>query len=127
MGSTFLSHITHTAQVISGTQRGAKLGFPTLNLVIPEHFTEPFGIYAGWGTIDTVRYRGAFHYGPIPVFEKPEPSLEVFVLDTTLTTPPAEIVFEFIRKVRDIQHFPDADALKEQIALDIILVREILR
>ncbi|MCR4328356.1 MAG: riboflavin kinase [Patescibacteria group bacterium] len=125
--TTYISRTTYTACVISGSQNGQKIGFPTLNLVIPKNFTEPHGIYAGWVYINTVRYRGAFHYGPIPVFQKKDSSLEVFVLDANLTSPPAQISFELVGKIRAIENFTDTDALKEQITQDVSAVRIILQ
>ena len=71
----------YTAHVITGAGRGKGLGFPTVNLEIPPQLTIAEGIYAVDVEVAGARYKGAMHFGPIPVFNDPKPSLEIFILD----------------------------------------------
>lgn len=43
---------TFTANVIKGKGRGKELGFPTINLAVPENFNLKPGIYACWVKLD---------------------------------------------------------------------------
>ncbi|MBI5619675.1 riboflavin kinase, partial [Candidatus Gottesmanbacteria bacterium] len=72
-----------TSRQIKGKGRGKLLGFPTINLEIPEGLTLKEGIWAVWVTIAGKRYGGALHFGPVPTFREREKSLEVFLLDAS--------------------------------------------
>lgn len=56
------------------------MGFPTINLKIPEIFELKTGIYAAIVSIENKIFSGALHYGPVPTFNEGEKSLEVFLL-----------------------------------------------
>lgn len=114
----------YTTKQIKGKGRGKLLlGYPTINLEIPERFDEPEGIYAGFVWIDTKRYKGAFHYGPIPSFNESDKSLEVFLIDVKekgipfLTNGIIEI--QLIEKIRDIIKFDKLKDLSQQIKADV--------
>lgn len=113
--------------VISGKGRGKQMGFPTLNLVIPNDLTAEHGIYAGWVWIDGEKYQGAFHFGPIPAFQDPQPSLEVFLLDTDIDEPPKEVRVELVKYLREVRNFPSVEALVTQINKDVSDCREVLK
>ena len=113
--------------VISGHGRGKGMGFPTLNLAIPENLKSEEGIYAGWVWIGDDQFQGAFHFGPIPTFQDPKPSLEAFILDTDIETTPKEVRFELVKRLREIRNFDSVDALVKQIDLDVKECREVLR
>lgn len=120
--------MTFTVQVISGKGVGKTLGFPTLNLVIPDSdfdFTD--GIYAGWVFIDKKKHMGAFHLGPIPVFNDTKRSFEVFVLDIDLTTRSENVEVELIKHLRGIMMFEDPSKMAEQIEKDVKEVRIMLQ
>ena len=113
--------------VISGKGVGKTLGFPTLNLVIPEaDFDFPDGIYAGWVFINNKKHIGAFHLGPIPVFNDTKRSFEVFVLDTDLKERPKDIGIELVKHLRNVLMFEDPSKMAEQIKKDVEEVRTVL-
>lgn len=116
----------YVSHVIKGKGVGKTLGFPTLNLVIPQDFAYPHGIYGGWVFINRQKYQGAFHFGPVPVFDNYKVSLEVFILDQDLSETPVEIEFELVQKIRDVMNFKSQKVLAEQIEKDVEQVREIL-
>ena len=54
-----------TAKVITGSGRGKKIGYPTINLDlndVPEETKE--GIYAGKTKVEDSEYLSAIHFGP---------------------------------------------------------------
>ncbi len=115
--------MNYTSTVIGGAGRGKKLGFPTFNLEIPTQFTVAEGIYGVAVDIAGVRYKGAMHFGPIPVFNNPKPSLEIFVLDYEPTNPVTTLTFEIIKFLRPIQNFSSPQELAAQIAKDVTNIR----
>ena len=119
----------YRAETIPGKKRGAGLGFPTLNLVIPDRLNTEYGygIYAGFVWIEDQQYPGAFHYGPIPVFDEEAPSLEVFVIDAKIEGMPREVFFKLTEKIRDVQNFKTPAELTKQMERDVATVREILK
>lgn len=116
-----------TTPVLKGHGRGKTLGFPTFNLKIPPKFKARPGIYAGWAWIKRKKYPGAFHSGPIPVFNSPTPSLEVFVLDFDSDQPVTQLTFELIHYLRPIHNFPNPAALAHQISLDVNQIHQLLK
>lgn len=117
----------YAARVITGQGRGRRIGFPTLNLAIPELFPFTHGIYAGFVWIDGRRYSAAFHFGPIPTFGEATPSLEAHLIDAAIEHVPAEIEFEFVQFIREIKNFSSAAELAAHIARDVEDVRHALR
>ena len=115
-----------SAKVITGYRRGKILGFPTLNLTIPSDFNFQPGIYAGWVFIGQTKFMGAFHYGPVPTFDQPDNSLEVFVLNTSFNSTPSQVNFQLVKHLRAIKTFTSPDHLATQIKKDVLLTEEIL-
>ncbi|OGY98414.1 MAG: hypothetical protein A2855_02700 [Candidatus Liptonbacteria bacterium RIFCSPHIGHO2_01_FULL_57_28] len=119
----------YAARVIPGRGEGRKLGFPTLNLEIPEGFAAEQGIYAGWvwlGRGAGERQMAALHYGPVPVFGVKEISLEAHLIGQDLTAPPAELSFELVKYLRPVRHFEALAGLQEQIQADIEAAKGVL-
>ena len=115
--------MNYKTRKIMGKGRGKLLGYPTINLVIPEKFDEQEGIYAGLVWIEKKRYKGAFHYGPVPTFEEDAKSLEVFLIDTDendlRNLERVTIKIELVKKIRDIVKFSTIQELSKQIKQDI--------
>lgn len=116
----------YSCQVKSGKGRGKFLGFPTLNLCIPENFSSEFGIFAGLVGWQGKTYYGAFHYGPIDTFNDPTISLEVFVLDTKIINPPQDIKIKLVRFLRKPKKFASSQGLIQQIKIDVDQTKQIL-
>lgn len=116
---------------IGGLGRGKDMGFPTMNLTVPEDFILDDGIYAAWVIINDKPFKGALHYGAIPTFNISKPSLEVYLLDVTDETMPntdgATIEVDIVQKLRDIKRFLELGDLAEQIERDVEKVRSILK
>ena len=116
---------------IKGIGRGKNLGFPTINLTIPEELLLDDGIYAAWIDIGGRTYKGALHFGPVPTFNEREPQLEVHLIDVTdenfPNTEDVEIEVDVVEKIREIQRFDETVDLIEQIARDVEKVNRILK
>lgn len=117
----------HKARVISGQGRGRRIGFPTINLEIPEGIGATHGIYAGWLFVHGKRFSAAIHYGPIPTFHEVAPTLEAYILDGHVLNLPPEVEFDLVAHVRDIKMFLNAGELTDQITQDIEDVKKILQ
>lgn len=112
---------------IKGKGRGKFLGFPTINLEIPDGFEFENGIYSGMATIESKDYLAAIHFGPVPTFNEQEKSLEIFLIDISdLNLPKSPIdnlELTIKNKLRDIRKFKTEDLLKKQIQKDVENIR----
>jgi len=104
------------AKIRNGSGRGAKLGFPTINLDKAK-IDINYGIYLVESQIHGKIYRGLLHFGQKETFGEPE-SLELYIKDQ-ITDLPAEISVKEIKKIREVKKFADAEELKKQMELDL--------
>jgi len=104
------------------------MGFPTINLKIPDNFELKDGIYAAKVTIENKVFKGALHYGPVPTFAEQEKSLEVYLIEVTnenLVGYGMEdldgklIIIEIIKYLREIIKFKLVEDLVKQIEEDV--------
>jgi len=113
--------------VVEGRHRGARLGFPTVNIASPRFLVPGEGVYAGWAIIQGERQRAAVSVGRAPTFQKDHPvAVEAFILDFEGELYGEQVALEFIEYLRPQQAFPDPDSLKAQMAADCQRVRAIL-
>jgi cytidyltransferase-like protein len=117
----------YQAPIIPGHGRGRSLGFPTLNLKIPLHFPYRHGIYAGYVWLGPQRYRGAFHFGPVPVFDQNKVTLEVFLLNHRRDIKRPAVSFQLVHYLRPVRAFPNQTDLCSEISRDIELVKLTLK
>lgn len=108
--------------VIRGDQVGRQLGFPTANLDVTGLVLPPNGVYAVHVRVAGHEHRGALNLGLRPTLASPTPRLqcEVHLLDFAADIYGAELELSFVAKLRDEQKFPSLDALKAQIARDVV-------
>ena len=115
--------------IIHGDARGRKLGFPTLNVKIPEgKLILPYGVYAVNAIIDGVKYASVTNVGVRPTFGLEDKGVvaESFLLDTAGDFYGETAKLEFAEMLREEHRFESAEALKEQITIDIGRAREVL-
>lgn len=112
-----------------GDGRGAGLGFPTANLDLPETLLPPSGVYVS----RTEREDGVMHdsitnIGRRPTFEGTGTRIETFLLDMPEGADlyNRTLRIHFIVRLRSERRFPDAEALKAQIAEDVARARDML-
>ena len=111
---------------IIGKGRGKPMGFPTINLKIPENFELKNGIYAAKVVIENKTFVGALHYGPVPTFGELQKSLEVYLIEAKqadyelLENLDGKIIkIEIIKFLRDIIKFKLVEELVKQIGEDV--------
>jgi riboflavin kinase/FMN adenylyltransferase len=107
-------------KVITGTGRGADLGFPTANLDIePERALPADGIYATWAYIDNQRYQSVTNIGKRPTFGGNEKTVEVYILNFQGNLYRHTLKIDIIERLRNEQKFETTEELKKQIEDDI--------
>ena len=108
-------------RVVPGLARGAKLGFPTANLVFAPHQLVPRdGIYAGLGE----GHRAAVSIGRNVHFGGGELRTEVHLIDFSGDLYGRRLVVELWQWLREEQAFSSEAELSEQIGRDVVAARE---
>lgn len=115
-----------TGKVVRGEGVGRSLGFPTANIEAPEKQILPGnGIYALAVMLDGRRWIGVSNIGNRPTLGGAKTTLEVYILDFSGNIYDRELELIFLHRLRDEIKFPDVDALKRQIALDVETARRL--
>ncbi len=109
--------------VTHGASRGASIGFPTANLDAIDTLLPALGVYAGRAWTGNRSHAAAINVGSNPTFGEDAVKVEVHLLDFegNLYGQPLEV--DFIARLRDIQPFPNVDALKKQLKKDVEATR----
>lgn len=106
---------------------GSKLGYPTANVQADSGLAIPGdGIYATWAYIGNQRLKAATSIGVRPTFGGGQRTIEAHVLDFQGNLYGKSIWLEFINRLRDEMAFPSAEELRDQIKLDVEMVRHLL-
>jgi riboflavin kinase / FMN adenylyltransferase len=127
-------HYAMRGQVVSGKGTGRSLGFPTANLQVPPNKLVPApGVYAALVDGPSLReqlmprsgpYAAAVNIGPQPTFDAPDSTIEAHVIGTdNLELLGSQIELRFVRRLRQVQRFPNIASLRAQIARDVASVR----
>lgn len=114
-------------EVVSGAGRGAKLGFPTANVLGDGETRPKHGIYACNAETDRGTWPAAVHLGPIPTFDSKRPVLEAHLLGFSGDLVGSRVRVHFTKFLRDIRKFKDPDDLVTQIARDVEETRRLQR
>lgn len=113
--------------VIRGHDRGGKLlGFPTANLALADELTPRPGVYAVWVEKDGVPLPAVANVGHNPTFGNETLTVEAHLLDFSGDLYDSAVRVHFVQRIRDERKFESLDALKERIARDVALARQIL-
>lgn len=110
--------------VVKGRGRGARLGYPTINIELQHETFPASGVYAIEALCQGKKYFGALHLGPRPTFDEAEPSAEAHLFNVRKSFYGKEIEISLLKKIRNIKRFKSDSHLKNQIGRDI---RAILR
>ena len=125
-----------SGKVVHGAKRGRELGFPTANIHIKHERPALTGVYAvklSVMKLSTAQFQGrqldglnaVANLGVRPTIAGvPKLSLEVHILDFNQDLYGRHVHVEFLHKIRDEMKFSGLDALKAQIALDVVVARE---
>jgi riboflavin kinase/FMN adenylyltransferase len=114
-----------------GDARGVELGYPTSNLAIDATLAHPpRGVYAGRAGIDATWRGAAINLGVNPTFggdpETTPPKVEAHLLDFEGDLYGRLLRVEFWKRLRDERRFDSADALVEQMKLDVEETRRLV-
>jgi riboflavin kinase/FMN adenylyltransferase len=106
--------------VVRGEGRGRTLGFPTINVEVPDRrkLLPPNGVYAVWVEWDGGRSGAMMHMGPRPTFGDTRPTLEAHLFAEAPDLYGRSVKITWLRRLRDVQAFPSPDALRTQLAAD---------
>ncbi|WP_020167792.1 MULTISPECIES: bifunctional riboflavin kinase/FAD synthetase [Methylotenera] len=114
-------HYSISGKVVHGAKRGRELGFPTANIHIKHERPALTGVYA----VKLDGLNAVANLGVRPTITGvPKLSLEVHILDFNQDLYGRHVHVEFLHKIRDEMKFSGLDALKAQIAQDVIAARE---
>ena len=84
------------------------------------------GVYASYVNVDGQKFKGAVNIGIKPTFEQLTPTVEVHILNFNHDIYDKKIKLELITRIRDEIEFPNLEALKNQIATDILHIQNLL-
>lgn len=109
-----------SAEVFSGDKRGRLLGAPTINQYLPEGIVIPrFGVYAAKVFFEGREYIGVTNVGSRPTFDGRSVRSETYIIDYSGDLYGKTVETQLFSFIREEKKFGSADALKEQIALDV--------
>ncbi len=109
-----------SGKVVHGAKRGRQLGFPTANIHMRHERPALTGVYA----VKLDGLNSVANLGVRPTITGvPKLLLEVHVLDFNSDLYGKHVHVEFMHKIREEMKFESLDALKAQIAADIIVAR----
>jgi riboflavin kinase / FMN adenylyltransferase len=111
--------------VVEGDRRGRHLGFPTANLAWEQEQLPANGVYVTevrGSHIQGVRL-GVTNVGEKPTFEGLKLTVETFIPDFEADLYGAHLELGFLHRLRSERRFASFDALRAQIAEDVILAQ----
>lgn len=125
LAATLLGHpFSISGRVVHGDALGRTLGFPTANLPLRRFVSPVKGVYAvdvyGLGEKP---FPGVANIGTRPTVAGLRQQLEVHLLDVAMDLYGRHITVVLREKIRNEQRFTSLDALKEQIAKDVVTAR----
>lgn len=115
--------------VVAGGRLGRKLGYPTANVqpCDPLKLIPANGVYAVKVRVLGREFVGMCNIGVKPtVTDARQRSIEVHIFDFDEDVYGLDIDVMFVRKTRDERRFDSLDSLREQLASDVIVCKEIL-
>ena len=114
-------HYSVSGKVVHGAKRGRELGFPTANIHMRHERPALTGVYA----VKLDGLNSVANLGVRPTIAGvPKLLLEVHILDFNGDLYGRHVHVEFLHKIREEMKFDSLDALKAQIAQDIIVARQ---
>ncbi len=110
-----------------GAGRGRDMGIPTVNLYPADRLLPPFGVYATRLYLDDASWPAITNVGTRPTFDDGD---RVSIETLALAPFPddvhgRELSVSFLARIREERTFASADALREQIGVDVAAARAI--
>ncbi|MEI6153205.1 MAG: bifunctional riboflavin kinase/FAD synthetase [Deltaproteobacteria bacterium] len=106
-------------KIVHGDGRGAGIGFPTINLKTDYELIPKDGVYISEVEINGKMLPSVTNIGYNPTFDVKKLSVETHILDYSGDLYGADLTLYFHERIRGEIKFDGADALKNQIAMDI--------
>jgi riboflavin kinase/FMN adenylyltransferase len=122
LANRMLGHdLTYELEVVEGAKLGRKLGFPTINQIIPEDCILPkFGVYKSRVCIDIINYIAVTNIGTKPtVNDGNTPIVETYIPGFNMEIYGQSAKVSLQDFIRGEKKFNSLDELKEQIGLDV--------
>lgn len=106
-------------EVVHGDKRGRTIGVPTANVRMGDYMRPAYGVFATRTRLADGRVvDGVANLGVRPMFETPEPLLEVWLFDFSGDLYGQVVETQLIARLRGEMSFDGLDALKVQIDAD---------
>ena len=106
-------------EVVHGDKRGRTIGVPTANVRMGNYMRPAYGVFATRTRLaDGRMVDGVANLGVRPMFETPEPLLEVWLFDFSGDLYGQVVETQLIARLRGEMSFDGLDALKAQIEAD---------
>ncbi len=106
-------------EVVHGDKRGRTIGVPTANVRMGDYMRPAYGVFATRTRLADGRViDGVANLGVRPMFETPEPLLEVWLFDFSGDLYGQVVETQLIERLRGEMSFDGLDALKVQIEAD---------
>jgi len=114
--------------VVAGDARGRLLGYPTLNIDLPDprKLLPPDGVYAVRVEGSRGRFDGMMNLGGRPTFGDEHRRIEAHLFDADGDFYGDRVDVAFVARLRDTMRFPGPDALVAQLRLDADAARRAL-
>ncbi|WP_034949312.1 bifunctional riboflavin kinase/FAD synthetase [Erwinia oleae] len=125
LAASLLGHpFSISGRVVHGDALGRTIGFPTANLPLKRYASPVKGVYAvEVRGIASHPLPGVANIGTRPTVAGMRQQLEVHLLDVAIDLYGRHIEVVLREKIRNEQRFASLDALKEQIAKDVVSAR----
>lgn len=109
------------AEVISGAGRGRSIGYPTVNIGMPDRrkLLPPDGVYAVRVESRQGSWDGMMHQGPRPTFNDDTRSLEAHLFGFDGDLYGSIVKLHWISRIRDVMSFGSPEELKAQLDKDL--------
>tara|TARA_Y100000589_G_scaffold153620_1_gene146338 strand:+ start:2368 stop:3327 length:960 start_codon:yes stop_codon:yes gene_type:complete len=112
-------------QVVAGSQRGRKIGFPTANIIPPENQVQLSpGVYAVKCCYNQKILVGLANLGKAPTFNKYVHQLEAYFYNFKGNLYGEILDIQFIQQIREVKQFDSIEELRNQIESDLAWFKE---
>ena len=110
-----------SSKVVHGAHLGNKLGFPTINQVLPEELVYPkYGVYASIVVYNDKEYMGVTNFGVKPTVSSGNtPVAETFIIDFDGDVYDEYVRLCFVERLRDEKTFSSLNELRDNIAENV--------
>jgi riboflavin kinase/FMN adenylyltransferase len=122
LANNYLGHLyVIYGKVRRGYQRGTKMGFPTANIEIENHYKllPPTGVYAVKAYFKGVWMNGMMNFGVNPTFENSKKkTMEIHIFDLKEELYGKSLIIGLVQKIREEKTFNNVLDLKKQLQQD---------